>query len=980
MPGKTRTPLRAFAAAVLLAIVPTSAHSASLFDPALRFRTIRTEHFRIHFHQQSDALAARLAVIAEDVWRRLERPLGVRPPRLTQVVIADQTELPNAYATPFPYDTIVIYPTWPIGAEFDVDDWLRLVFTHEFTHIVHLDRSESWARIVRGMFGRTVLAFPNLFLPTWQIEGLAVYEESALTGEGRLHAGDFRAVVDEAARTRALLPLDRVNGGLTAWPSGLAPYAYGAAFHEYLSDRFGADTLAKLADATARRVPYTASRVFPRIFGESLGQLWSDFEDTRTSDAGAASRDERITRITRHGFVTAGPRFDRSCAGCPAEIVYTKRTPDGFPSLNRISTTTATKLANRYFGTTTGIGRDAWYFDQLEVQRNVALYGDLYRMDRATGRVTRLTWGARLHDPDLSPDGETLAAVQEKRGTRDLVLVRLVRLKADTTVTATTVTATTVTATTVTATTATLVSEPDTQFNAPRWSPDGTSIAVERHRLGSDPEIVIVDVATHSVRIAASLAHTRIVMPAWRPDGHAIVAAVAAEDRPFNLVEFDLESNRSRQLTQTTGGATWPDVSLDGKTLLFVGYTADGYDVYSMPYPIDERRPAEIGATEASRSSEAQPAVQSAASTDYSPLGTLKPTSWTPIVESDSTQTRVGAATGGFDVLGYHAYAASATWLVSSPSDAIKPSTASPDWSVAYAYARWRVTPFASAASTTTFFAGPATAAGTPSTATKREREIESGLLLPFVRVRHSHVAFASFFRAGDEYTLPDGTLSRDRNAIRAAWRTTTARTYGYSISQEDGIAAGATVEWVRTALGASADATTTTGDLRAYLPGLAPHHVVAARVAGGVSSGDPIVGRTFVLGGPASEISVIDFGSGAVSLLRGFASNSFAGSHVALANLEYRVPIARPQRGPGTWPFFLHTIHAAGFFDAGHAWTRTFDASSIKTSVGAELSTNLVIGFFFPLTATVGVARGHDGSGTLPDGTRVYFRVGKSF
>src|SRR5262249_11887720 len=155
---------------------------------------------------------------------------------------ADQTELPNAYATPLPYDTIVIYPTWPLGAEFDVDDWLRLVFTHEFTHIVHLDRSESWARVVRGVFGRTFYAFPNLFLPTWQIEGLATYQESALTGEGRLYEGEFLALVDEAARQRSLLALDRVNGGLTDWPGGNAAYAYGAAFHEYLADTYGAET------------------------------------------------------------------------------------------------------------------------------------------------------------------------------------------------------------------------------------------------------------------------------------------------------------------------------------------------------------------------------------------------------------------------------------------------------------------------------------------------------------------------------------------------------------------------------------------------------------------------------------------------------------------------------------------------------------------------------------------------------------------
>ena len=223
-----------------------------------------TEHFIIYFHQGEEALARRLASIAEETWLALRKPLGMTPPRRTHVVLVDQTDLANGWATPLPYDTIMVTAAWPLGSEFtgNTDDWLRLVFTHEFTHIVHLDRSVGWARVVRRMFGRMPIAFPNLFLPRWQIEGLATYEESVVTGEGRLHAGDFRAIVGEAARQRALEPLDRVNGGLTDWPDGNAQYAYGVGFHQYLADRFGADTLAALADATAGRFPYTAS---PRI-------------------------------------------------------------------------------------------------------------------------------------------------------------------------------------------------------------------------------------------------------------------------------------------------------------------------------------------------------------------------------------------------------------------------------------------------------------------------------------------------------------------------------------------------------------------------------------------------------------------------------------------------------------------------------------------------------------------------------------------
>jgi hypothetical protein len=273
---------------------------------------------------------------------------------------------------------------------------------------------------------------------------------------------------------------------------------------------------------------------------------------------------------------------------------------------------------------------------------------------------------------------------------------------------------------------------------------------------------------------------------------------------------------------------------------------------------------------------------------------------------------------------GYHAYSAAATWLVASPDGAPTPNAAAPDWQGFYAYSRWRPTFYASTSSDTSFFAGPATDLGTPTASTRRERQLQAGVLFPIRHTRAVHSALLSVVRAVNEDTLATGTLSRHRVPVRAAWQTLTGRTYGYSISREHGVAAGATAELVRRGLGSFADATTITGDARVYLPAFRPHHVVAVRVGGGASTGDPTVGRTFLLGGHETATDVADFDSDAFGLLRGFERNTFAGSHVAVANAEYRFPIARPQRGIGTWPVFLHSIHAAVFADAGHAWTRT--------------------------------------------------------
>lgn len=975
----------------LLAASPLRA--ATLFDPALRFRTIGTEHFIIYFHQGEDALASRLAVIAEEAWARLRQPLGVPTQKRTHVVLVDQSELSNGSAFPIPYDSIVVTAAWPAGSEFigNTDDWLRLVFTHEFAHIVHLDQSGGWAKLVRRTFGRTPLAFPNLFLPIWQIEGLAVFEESQLAGEGRLHAGDFRAIEREAARAHALPPIDRVNGGLTSWPDGLAPYAYGLGFHAYLADQYGPERIAALTMSTARRLPFFVGSGYRSVYGRSLDALWKDYEAHLTTSVDRALPPSDATQLTHHGFTVIGPRFS-----APAEIVYAVRTPHRFPTLNAISTdgSNERRLATRYLGSTSGVGEHVIVFDQQDLHRNAGLYGDLYLLDRQSGAVRRLTSQARLLDPDLSPDERSIVCVREGRGRRELVLVRLTasakatavrrsfmrRRKADATGVGEIVT---------------LISEPETQFNAPRWSPDGRRIAVERHALGRNPEIVIVDSVTKAVRVVASQHGTRVATPAWRPDGRAIVAAAAPDDETFDLYEFDLQASGTsvapRRLTHTTGGATWPDVSRDGSRLAFVGYTVNGFELFTMPYPVgsssvgpvfrrgvdtqqlqDDRRDSAraarlrqgFGASAEARelSSERRRkawAYISSSSTAYKPLKTLLPTSWSPVVEATDDDVRLGVATAARDVLGYHAFGAAATWPVSGRT----PASATPDWQVAYAYDRWQPTLFASA-----------------SQEVFGSDQLEAGALWPIRTVRVSNHAFASAWRSVDATVrLRDG-VPLNRTASRFGWTTSNAREFGFSVSPERGVSAGVTAEMIRTALGSSGEATTATADFRSYIPTPLAHHVLAVRAGGGISNGDAEVQRIFSLGGAASNLSLLDFGGSAFSLLRGFHQDTVQGTRIAVVNADYRWPLARPQRGVSTLPLFLHTVHAAVFADAGHAWNGRLRARDIQTSAGGELSIDVVVGYSVRLAVTAGAAWTRDGSRDVTSGPAFFARVGRAF
>jgi hypothetical protein len=951
----------------VLAAAPLTA--ASRFDPALRFRSVATEHFIIYFHRGEERLAARLAQITEDVRRRLAPTLGVPRQGRTHVVLADQSELANGWASPLPYNTIVINAASPSGSEFigNTDDWLRLVFAHEYAHIVHLDRSRGWSQVVRGVFGRMPLAMPNLFAPVWQIEGLATFAESNLTNAGRLNAGDFLALELEAARFGVFEPVDRLNGGLTRWPGGHAAYAYGGGFLGYLASNYGADKLARLADNTTRRVPFFTAGAFKEAYGYSFDHLWQEY---RATMLGAVVRlDQRApNQITHHGFEVLGPRFlPPTCPGCPGEVIYSLRTPHGFPTLNAVALdgSPPRQITTRYLGSTSGIGRNVVVFDQQELRRTVGLYSDLYSVDLESGDVTRLTNGKRLLDPDLSPDRHRIVAVREGLGRRDLVT--LAAGGNEITV---------------------VVSEADTQFNAPRWSPDGRSIAVERHRGGAHSEVVIVSADTGAVRVIASAPDTRWVTPAWRPDGRAVIVAGAAAYVPFNLYEIGVEGPEltKRLLTNTTGGARWPDVSADGTTIVFVGYTVDGFDVFTTPYPLDPSGGPEpnVLLPPAVLPPAANPTVPAPAdpaginARRYNPLATLMPTSWEPVIETDGDRLRLGAGIAGNDVLAYHFYSAAATWRVDEPPH--NGGEGPPlDWTLAYAYDRWIPTVFASASWETEFAGVSVSGASAPLVIPVRSRELEAGIMVPFRRVRISHQAIASLIRTDDHYQLVGEEVSLPRTAARVGWSTSSAKVFGFSISPERGVTVAATGESILEALGSTGSASTATGDLRAYVPGAGAHHVVAVRAAGGGSSGDRGARRVFLLGGASPASAVIDFDSDAISLLRGFEANAFAGNRVALINIEYRWPFARPERGFKTWPVFIHTAHAAAFADAGHAWSNEFRLADVKTSLGAELSADVVLGYSLRMTLTAGGAWGRDGQSGSNSAT-AYVRVGRAF
>ena len=136
---------------------------------------------------------------------------------------------------------------------------------------------------------------------------------------------------------------------------------------------------------------------------------------------------------------------------------------------------------------------------------------------------------------------------------------------------------------------------------------------------------------------------------------------------------------------------------------------------------------------------------------------------------------------------------------------------------------------------------------------------------------------------------------------------------------------------------------------------------------------------RIFSAAGSDAQPGGIGFSFDAIGLLRGFEPSDIAGQHAAVFNADYRFPLRWIERGFGTWPFFLRSLHGAVFVDRGAAWDGSIGSNDWRTTAGGELSADVVLGFWLPVTVASGVAWRHDPTNAV-NGAAAFFRIGRAF
>ncbi len=909
-----RIPHSAFRILLLLLLAGRAAAQA---DPSGSWRTLHTAHFRIHFRPAYREIALLEAREAERSYGLLATEL--HPPRgIVDLTLADDIDAANGFTTVFPTGRIVINAAPPAGDHGMLlfDDWLRLVTTHELTHVFHLDRTRGlWSGLQR-LFGRVPGLFPNEYQPSWVIEGLATYYESKFTNGGRVR-GSFHT---------QLLAADRAGDAsrspwnatlFNRWADGLVPYAYGSRFFHYLARAVGDSVVPRLVEATSGQlIPFRVGRQLSRIApGRSLSREWS--LGTRPP---AGSGTPPPAARTLDSLLRSAPIPRVSPDG--RRVVYLRDDGRGAPELRVLDVATLRQLAaHRVNG---GVDYD-WLGDtllvvQLDFTSRWRIRSDLYRW--VPGHAwRRATHGGRLVAP--AAGGGRLAAIVLAAGSARPTIP-------------------------------TPVTPGGVVWEDVATSPDGRWVAGSRVVAGRR---ALVLWPADSLSAAAVLFETRgsVSDVVWTADGDLWFVA---DPTGFPQVYRWTDDAAAVPLTAEPLGARAPAPLGDG-SLLYAGLSARGWELRQAPILRGAATPVAFTEPLPFRPAPQVPVSE----TGYTMWPTLLPHFWLPFgLNAGASGRFFGAVTAGADALDRFQY-------VADGFVAPHPFRAAGDLAlVSDILGNPRLD--LSASSRWLNLAPPTGAAGLTLSELDQDAGVGVTLLAPRWR-RNVTVRLGVDWRRTQFATIPDTALGGvcggcvPQELIGASVTLALARFIAapLAISREDGFT------WTLRARrwderGSARWSNELRGqlDLYVHVPGSGgfAHHVVALRLAAGGLSGP--LGAQYRVGGVSSGVVGIAFGQplgqSRAFPVRGYRSDELSGARAASFSAEYRVPLALVGDAIGHLPLGADKVWLNLFADAGDAWAPGASPQLTRLrAVGLELAADLAASYDLPWALRLGVA-----------------------
>jgi len=965
-------------------------------DPKIDWQSLETQHFVITFPAPYQNLAGKVANYLEEVAVTVDAFLQKQArnhgkTNRVQVVISDEVQSANGSASTIPYDVIHLNVSrpQPFSVLNDHDNWYRILAAHEYAHIIHLNTVGGIPAVINTLFGKLVA--PNHLLPTWFIEGLATLVETKISSGGRVGNSMYNMYIRAMVLAGNFPSLDQITGRPHRWPKGALPYLLGSYFVNYILQNHGDDFFADFIYSYGRKVvPYSLNITAQEATGKSFIDLWKEFEAETKNQIFQQVQEIKaqvltpIYPLTKQGMNNFHPRISSR-----HHLAYFSYDGHSHPQLrviknyDRQPTTTinhtmpedrkGNKLLRLYSGSALTFSPDGGQiiFEDQRVHNHYYHLYDLYSYNLEKRQTRQITRGQRLRQPDFSPDGKKIAAIQEVEGKYSLMLMDVADGSLQTLI----------------------QGDQQTHLASPAFSPQGDKIALSLWKPGGMRDIYIYHLTQKSL---TPLRVDRAIDldPTWDKSGRYLIFS---SDRSgvYNLHAFDLKKRQFFQITNLLEGAFMPEVTLDGKKILFTTYSEKGYDLAWLPLDSSNWRPDStlpqkrqnqkislgIPRSATTRSAPIHADKLPLAPRRYQPLDTIWPQAVLPFVSMYGRGDSINFLLSGADVLAKHQFEAELATGIQQ-NDLL--------YRINYFNRSFFPTLYLYSARDIVNARGLFERNYYPMPYLEERWSAAAGFRMDYLFSGYNY-GFSLFYHLKRMRGLtklrfhpldikPKIPQTGIKSGLYARWSISNLESYYFSFSYEKGFAANFGLGLNTPYLGGDFLTLESFGSLSMYQPlPYFPHHILAGKISAGLGMGGYRYRPLYNLGGLPSRDIIRDLmeeiwvGN---HYLRGFPLNAFSGMSFLLLKGEYRFPLLELERGISTLPIYLGRTHLVLFLDGGNAFEHELSFHPLYIGTGFELRLELHLGYQIFTNVRLGYARGIYGPGI----DNYYLVVGQGF
>ncbi len=922
----------------------TTLHAA--IDPTLDWFTIESEHMFVHYADGYKARAERALLIAEKAHTRHTRDLNWQPLEKTHIVISDETDFPNGFASPIFFNRTVLFlaPPTSVNTLEDFDDWFTTLITHEYLHIIQLDKSAGSPEYLRSIFGRFMFLFPNVFQPSWITEGLATHKETDLTrGVGRGQSTMFETMMREEV-IKGLQPVDHVNLPVTTWPAGTTRYLYGSQFMVFIAETQNEEAIYNWVQGYSDNLlPFFINTNAKQTLGANLTPLWKDYSNWLKE-----KYDAQIAQIKnaglKQGVQISEDAYSTDQVQVLGKNVYFIRN-NGYQqaSLVKINAAGEYKILVELNGSANlDVHKERGILlTQNEFCNLYHVYRDIYRYDEEKDELTRLTECGRYIFATWHPDGQKIFAANHQGG-----VMALHQLNAEGKLQE-----------------VLWRGNNDEVLGQIDISPEGETLVATMWRRTTGWNIETFDLKTRQWQAITQGTEIESA-PQYTPDGNILFGHEASH--AYNLYLYNTKNKSVTQISNVLGGAFQASQGEKEGPIYYAGYTAEGHSIFKLD------NPSPIKSANISSDTKLLPYNYKDGNhqqRDYTAWPSMRPRWWFPFSGFTEQRSSVGISTAGSDALGFHNYSLAGSW--DFKLDVF-------EGSAFYSYAdRFSL----SLVRNSSVFLDVNNELAYSSV----HNIAGATYAFPFRKILTQHEILAGVF-LDQEVKNKSGTVNVpipdfEDHILGLAWLYNSAKNYPLSISRNDGMSLRVVAE-DSDILNADYTGQVYTLDWKQFIR-TGRESVLALRFVQGWGTNNP---RPFELGGENVGFNALNvlLGGQAANVfnqrkypLRGYkeGQQQLRGRRSQLLTAEWRFPFQRNERGIMAPPIGLMQWFGSVFVESGAAYQNSPD--TYYSSAGFEIVADSNLFYFVPLRLRFGYAHGFDSE--IGD-DRLYLSLGSAF